>query len=148
MLALMANAPKTTTEAEDERDFKRAEELLKSGQEQEAQTSLVDFLRRHPKSSRADDAQFLLGEVEYRRRNFAGAIAELKKTLNYKKSGGDRVADAYFLVGESWFRLGDIEKARIEWEALRRAYPKASAAENARTRLLEIEALRASEAKP
>lgn len=121
-----------------DRDFARAEELFKNGDEDPAILSLTDYLRRYPKSDRADDAQYLIGEIEYRRRNFPKAILELKKTLEYRKRGGDRVADAFYLVGESLLRLGEKEKARIEWEALKRAYPRTPAAERAALKLMEL----------
>ena len=122
-----------------ERDFARAEELSKSGQEDAAVVSLTDFLRRHPESARADDAQYMIGEIEYRRRNFDNAIRELKKTLDYRKRGGDRVADAYYLIGDSLLRMGNTEKARIEWEALRRAYPNSPAAGRAALKIMELD---------
>ncbi|MEO5667241.1 MAG: tetratricopeptide repeat protein [Bdellovibrionota bacterium] len=121
-----------------QRDFSRAEDLFKSGQEDAAIVSLTDFLRRYPSSDLADDAQYLLGEIEFRRRNFDSAIRELKKTLNYRGKGGDRVADAYYLVGDSLAHLGKTEDARIEWEALRRAYPHSPAAGRAALKLMEI----------
>jgi TolA-binding protein len=122
-----------------ERDFSRAEELFKSGQEDAAVVSLTDFLRRYPESARADDAQYMIGEIEYRRRNFDNAVRELKKTLDYRKRGGDRVADAYYLIGDSLLRMGHTEKARIEWEALRRAYPKSPAASRAALKIMELD---------
>jgi TolA-binding protein len=122
-----------------ERDFSRAEELFKSGQEDAAIVSLTDFLRRYPESTRADDAQYMIGEVEYRRRNFDNAVRELKKTLDYRRRGGDRVADAYYLIGDSLLRMGQTEKARIEWEALRRAYPKSPAAGRAALKIMELD---------
>jgi TolA-binding protein len=125
--------------SDSERDFSRAEELFKSGQEDAAIVSLTDFLRRYPASAQADDAQYLIGEVEYRRRNFDNAVRELKKTLDYRKRGGDRVADAYYLIGDSLLRLGQAEKARIEWEALRRAYPKSPAAGRAALKIMELD---------
>lgn len=131
-------APKSTSSvSERDRDFERANELFKNGDEEAAIVSLTDYLRRYPTSDRADDAQYLLGEIEYRRRNFAQAIRELKKTLEYRKRGGDRVADAFYLIGESLIRLGEKEKARIEWEALKRIYPRSPAAERAALKLME-----------
>jgi len=124
--------------ADAERDFARAEDLFKQGQEDSAIVSLSDFLRRYPGHARADDSQYLIGEIEFRRRNFENAIRELKKTLDYRKQGGDRVADAYYLVGESLLRLGQTERARIEWEALRRAYPNSPAADRAALKLMEV----------
>lgn len=124
--------------SEPERDFSRAEELFKSGQEDAATLSLTDYLRRYPTGARADDAQYLLGEIEFRRRNFEAAIIELKKTLNYRQSGGDRIPDAFYLIGECLQHLGQTEKARIEWEALRRAYPNSPAAGRAYLKLMEL----------
>jgi TolA-binding protein len=67
------------------------------------------------------------------------AIRELKKTLNYRnRAGADRLPDAFLLVAEAWYKLGDSEKALIEWEALKRAYPGTPAAEQAQMRILEV----------
>jgi TolA-binding protein len=117
------------------RDFDRAVALVKSGQEEQALVSLTDFLRRHPKHAKAAQAQFLLGEVEFRRRNFEDAVRELKKTLKYRKKSPLFVADAFFLVGESWRLLGQEKKALIEWKALIRAYPLSPAAAKAKEKL-------------
>jgi TolA-binding protein len=124
---------------DEQRDFARAEELFKSGQEDKAVVSLTDFLRRYPSSLLADDAQYMLGAILFQRRNFVEAIRELKKTLNYRnRAGADRLPDAFLLVAEAWYKLGDSEKALIEWEALKRAYPGTPAAEQAQMRILEV----------
>ena len=124
--------------ADTKRDFSRATELMRLGKESEALVSLTDFLRRYPKDSQAVEAQFLIGEVEYRRRNFEGAIRELKKTLKYKGKGNAVIADAYFLIGQCWYLMGRKERAFIEWQALIRSFPNAPAASKAKGKLYEL----------
>jgi|GEM_PF-3201460 len=134
--------PSKATEAhksDEARDFQRADELFKAGEEDKALVSLTDFLRRYPASQKADDVQYMIGAIAFHRRNFPEAIRELKKTLEYRnRAGADRIADAFLLVAESWYKLGDVEKAVIEWEALKRAFPSTPAAEQAQMRVLEL----------
>ena len=70
----------------------------------------------------ADDAQFLMGEIYFRRRQFPEAIIEFRKVARYQK--GDRLADAYLRVGESQQKLGNYRAALIEFEAVRRRFAK------------------------
>jgi TolA-binding protein len=105
-----------------QRDFAIAKELLDSGKESEAQVSLTDFLRRHPTDALADDAQFNLGEIYFRKRQFSEAIAEFRKVAKYQK--GDRLPDAFLRLGEAQKLLGNYREALIEFEAVRRRFPK------------------------
>lgn len=123
------------------RDFQRAVELAKVGKESEALVSLTDFLRRYPESSRAVEAQLLMGEIEFRRRNFETAINELKKTLKYKEHQKIFVAEAYYLIGECWMRMNRYDRALIEWRALIRKFQGTPAADKAELKIPEVKAL-------
>lgn len=127
--------------ADARRDFERAVELAKTGKESEALVSLTDFLRRYPESSRAVEAQLLMGEIEFRRRNFETAINELKKTLKYKKYEKTFVAEAYYLIGECWMRMKKYDRALIEWRALMRKFKGTPAADKAELKIPEVRAL-------
>jgi TolA-binding protein len=105
-----------------QRDFEIAKALYSSGKESEALVSFSDFLRRHPADLLADDAQFLMGEIYFHKRQFQEAVNEYRKVSRFQK--GDRLADAYLRVGESQQRLGNFRAALIEFEAVRRRYPK------------------------
>lgn len=133
---LRADSESTNIDAS--RDMERATQLIRLGKESEALVSLTDFLRRYPKHKLTAQAQFLLGEVEYRRRNFEDAIRELKKTLKYKGIDDSTVADAFFMIGLCWVHLGRNDHALIEWQALIRKYPATPAAGKAESKLVEL----------
>jgi TolA-binding protein len=114
-----------------EKDFSRAVELIKSGRESEALVSLTDFLRRYPESKLCDDAQLMVGRVYLKQRNFTSAAAELEKVFLYKDS--DRLAEAAVDLGQSWIKLGMSDRARIEFEAVLRRFPKSESATEAKT---------------
>lgn len=130
---------KESIKEDEKKDFERAQSLFKNGDEESALVSLSDFMRRHPQSLMADDVQYMIGMISFRKRNFKEAIFELQKTLNYRHSkGADHIADAALLIAESWFRLGEVEKAIIEWQALMRVFPQSSAAVQAELRVVEV----------
>jgi TolA-binding protein len=116
-----------------EKDFTRAAELIQNGRESEALVSLTDFLRRHPESKLADDAQLLVGHLYSKQRNFLVAAIEFEKVFVYKDS--DRLAEAAVELGQAWTKLGQSERARIEFEAVLRRYPKSDAASQAKVLL-------------
>ncbi len=125
-----------TQTPEAERDFNRILVLSETGRESEAIVSVTDFLRRHPEHPLSDDAQFLLGEIYFKQRNFSLALAELKKVLNSKSQNNDRIADSGVLMGECWKFLKEPQKARIEWEAVTRRFPNSPAAKKAELHLM------------
>jgi TolA-binding protein len=120
LMALMSAAAWADSLAS--RDFSIAKSLFTEGKENEALVSFTDFLRRHGDDALADDAQYFVGEIYFRKRQFPEAIAEFRKVLKFRK--GDRVADAFLRVGESQMRLGNSRAALIEFEAVRRNFPK------------------------
>lgn len=124
--------------SDEDRDFERARVLLQSGQESEALLSATDFLRRYPQSARADDAQYFVGEVYYRRRQFQLALEEYSKIPGMKNPGLDKISEAGLRMGECWIGLGDKTRAKIEWEAVLRKFPDSPAASAARLRLAGI----------
>jgi TolA-binding protein len=113
------------------RDFERARALFDSGREGEAILALTDFLRRYPGHLRAAEAQFLLAETHFGRREYDTALIEYRKVLKYNARTTERLADATIRAGECLLKLGKVEEARIEWEAVRRRFPASSAARRA-----------------
>ena len=118
-----------------ERDFSRGKTLLDEGKESEALVSFTDFLRRYPKHALADDSQYLIGEIWFRRRKFEMALEEFRKVLNYGAETADRVGDAAVRMGECWVALNKVDRARVEWEAVLRKFPKSEAGTRAGTLL-------------
>lgn len=113
------------------RDFARASELYDKGQEREALISLTDFLRRYPQHSLAPEAHFRMGELHFRRAEFSAALIEYRQVLKYTVRATTRIPDATVRLGECLRKIGDSEKAKIEWEATRRRFPGTPAAHRA-----------------
>lgn len=115
-----------------QKDFERAQNLLNTGRETLALNSYLDFLRRYPQSLLAAEAQYAIGEIAHRQRNYTGALIELRKVsdlpdLREKKA----TAKASLLMGDCLLRLGHPREAKIEWDAVLRRFPKGPEAERA-----------------
>ena len=106
------------------RDFERAAALLTAGQEDQAIVSFGDFLRRYPASQQADEAQFFMGEVYYRKKQYFEALKEFRKTQVKKNVDAETLGQATLRAGECWKLLGNPTFARIEWEAVSRKFPE------------------------
>jgi len=132
-------APLPYLKADADRDFKRAQELFDTGKEGESFLALSDYLRRHPRSERAADAQYMLAEWHYRRNEFPAALIEYRKVLKYTVKGAGHVPEATNRVGECLRKTGEFEKARIEWQAVLRRYPGTPYARRAEELLLELQ---------
>jgi tol-pal system protein YbgF len=84
------------------------------------------YLRTFPKTDRADDAQFFIGEAYQLDGKFKESVAAYDKVITDFPSG-DRVPDAYYKRGLAYSRLGQNDKARESFEAVIRDFPNAEA---------------------
>jgi tol-pal system protein YbgF len=84
------------------------------------------YLRTFPKTDRADDAQFFIGEAYQLDGKFKESVAAYDKVITDFASG-DRVPDAYYKRGLAYSRLGQNDKARESFEAVIRDFPNAEA---------------------
>lgn len=119
---------KKDLEQDAKRDFERAAELLKNGQESPALVSFTDFLRRYPDHKLVGDAQFFIGEIFFRQRKYAEALHELQKVKDLLKGESQKTPDAFVKIGECHLKLGSIDRARIEWNAVKRRFAGTPAA--------------------
>lgn len=84
------------------------------------------YLRTFPKTDRADDAQFFIGEAYQLDGKFKESVAAYDKVIA-DFPGGDRVPDAFYKRGLAYSRLGQNDKARESFEAVIRDFPNAEA---------------------
>lgn len=84
------------------------------------------YLRTFPKTDRADDAQFFIGEAYQLDGKFKESVAAYDKVISDFPTG-DRVPDAYYKRGLAYSRLGQNDKARESFEAVIRDFPNAEA---------------------
>jgi tol-pal system protein YbgF len=80
------------------------------------------YLKTFPKTDKADDAQFYIGEAYSLDGKFKEAIAAYDKVINDYPTG-DRVPDALYKRGLAYSRLGQNDKARESFEAVMKTYP-------------------------
>ncbi len=92
------------------------------------------FLRAFPRSEQSDDAQFHIGETHYAQNAWTEAIAAYNQVmLNYP--GTNAVPDAFYKRGLAEEHLGEMEAARLSWEAVAENFPDSDAGRLARQNL-------------
>lgn len=133
-----SKAPSEVVLSDEQRDFTRAADLIKAGKESEAFISLSDVLRRYPSSQVAPEAQYMLGELLFKQRKYQEAAGEFSKVYKYGTLGVEKAPWASIKIGECWYQLKMYDRARIEWEAVRRKFPNSEASDAAHSRLAGV----------
>ncbi len=114
-----ANSPKE--------EYDIAVAYLKQKDYEDAEKSFAAYLAKNPKSRRASDALYYLGETYYLRgRQREAAEQYLKISTHYANS--PRAPEAMLRLGESLRALGAKEQACATFSEVTRKYPNASAA--------------------
>ena len=110
----------------DERSFfNYAQALFKQGESNKAIKVLVDLQFRFPASKYSDDAQYLIGWINFQSGNFDEAIVNYTKLFNnYPQS--ILLPIAYYSIGDSYFNLGDYSKSIENYNKVITQYPKSS----------------------
>ena len=107
-----------------ERMYETARADYAAGQYTLAITGFEQFIRTFPDNSRADDAQYYIGEAEVAQQRFEEALAAYNAVIqNYPK--GDQVPWAYYKRGVTQRRLGRLDEARASLELAIKAAPGA-----------------------
>ncbi len=123
--------------AKEQQEYDAAFALLKQGRYEHAARQFREFVKAHPNSPLADNAQYWIGESAYVVRNFKLALAEFGKLLQAHPDS-PKAADALLKVGYAHYELADWAKAR---EALNQAvarYPNTPVARSAEQRLAKM----------
>lgn len=94
------------------------------------------FLKRFPKSSKADNARFWMGEIYFSEKWYDKAILEYEDVIkSYPK--GNKVAAAYLKQGIAFSKLGENANARIILKELIQKFPDSNEAKAARRKIAE-----------
>lgn len=129
-------------------DFRRAPEaLFQAGQVlnlylkryPDALLSLLLVEKDYPESPQAEQAQRQVAEIyKYRLREFAEAVVAYQKLLDDGAADGDRIQ---YEIADAYFRLGNFEQARIEFESLLKNWPASPLVAEVRYRIATAYAL-------
>ncbi len=124
---------KTAKKATEKSLFDTGIELYKNKRYNEAVRAFIQYLRRNPTGKKADDAVYYTGLCYLEDKEFALALDEFRRVLEYE--GTDRIPDAMLGIGLAYSGLGDKSAARRTLSALVDKYPNTKAAQRARSLL-------------
>ena len=122
--------PKTS---EDE-IYRTAKQAFDQGDSDTARKKFQELIERYPKSERADNAQFWIGEIYYREKWFEKSILEYQKVIeNYPT--GNKVPASLLKQGLAFFNLGDKANSRLILQELIKKHPQSNEAKIAKDKL-------------
>jgi len=89
------------------------------------------FIELHGESALAANAQYWIGECQYRRGRYRDALKSFSEVLsNYPLS--PKLPASTLKMGQAYTKLGDVEKALLMFDRVVTEYPDSSEAELAR----------------
>jgi len=134
----IAAAPTTTPKALSSGElYHSAKQAFDNGDYEIAREKFGSFLKKHPKSENADNAQFWIGETYYREKWYEKAILEYQKVMEtYPK--GNKVPASLLKQGLSFLNLEDKSNSRLILRELIKKHPKSSEAKVALKKLKDI----------
>ncbi|MFO0705420.1 MAG: tol-pal system protein YbgF [Nitrospira sp.] len=89
------------------------------------------FIEVHGHSSLAANAQYWIGECQYRMGRYKDALTSFYNVVSYYPLS-PKLAASTLKIGQTYTKLGDQEKARMMYERVVDQYPDSSEAELAR----------------
>jgi tol-pal system protein YbgF len=116
--------------------YHQAMDLLKAGQNVEAEAAFAEFAVAHPDHDYADNALYWKGEAAYDQAHYSDALAAFTEVVE-RYAGGNKAPDALLKIGLCYGNLGDVRNAKDVLTQLVSAYPSARASDIARARLAE-----------
>ena len=110
---------------------------ISAGNLELARQEFQDYLKYYPQTDVTSNAQFYLGEISYKQRKYAQAIAEYDVVLkNYP--GSFKLVTAQYKKGEAMLKLGQKAAAIRELREVIHRYPGTEEANHARATLQEL----------
>jgi tol-pal system protein YbgF len=120
------------------KDYEFAFQALERRDYRLAISRFKEFLKRHPKSNLADNAQYWIGESHYGLREFDQAIIEFD-AVRRRYPQGEKVPAALLKQGFAFAELGERLNARLLLQEVVERYPDTPEAGKAKLRLKTIE---------
>ena len=108
-----------------------------AGKNDLAAQEFAQYVQVYGNTDLAGNAQFYLGEIQYRQGNLASAIASYNKVLD-QYPGGNKSAAAQLKKGYALLDLGQKSQGVAELRSLIGRYPKSPEAVQARERLSKL----------
>jgi tol-pal system protein YbgF len=117
--------------------YRMAKQAFDQGDSDTARKKFQELIEKFPKSERADNAQFWIGEIYYREKWYEKAILEYQKVIeNYPK--GNKVPASLLKQGLAFLNLGDKTNSRLILEELIKKHPKSNEAKIAKDKVKNL----------
>lgn len=114
--------------------YDKAFGLLKDGRYKQSISVFEDFLKNHPESKYADNAQYWLGEANYAYRQYKQALSEFQRLIaRYPESL--KIPGARLKIGYVYYELKNWSAARESLQQVIKLFPDANVAKKASERL-------------
>jgi tol-pal system protein YbgF len=111
-----------------------------AGKNDVAAQEFAQYVQVYGNTDLAGNAQFYLGEIDYRRGNFTAAVQDYNKVLD-QYPGGNKGAAAQLKKGFALLELGQRDAGVQELRSLISRYPKSPEAVQAKDRLTKVGAV-------
>jgi len=135
--AKIVPAAKVSQEPSEDEIYRQAKQAFDQGDSDSARDKFKELLERYPKSERADNAQFWIGEIYYREKWYEKAILEYQKVIeNYPK--GNKVPASLLKQGFAFINLGDKSNSRLILQELIKKHPQTNEAKIAQDKLKDL----------
>ena len=117
--------------------YRMAKQAFDQGDSDAARKKFQELIEKFPKSERADNAQFWIGEIYYREKWYEKAILEYQKVIeNYPR--GNKVPASLLKQGLAFVNLGDKTNSRLILEELIKKHPKSNEAKIAKDKVKSL----------
>jgi tol-pal system protein YbgF len=130
-------AGQTKSQMGEDEIYRMAKQAFDQGDSDAARKKFQELIEKYPRSERADNAQFWIGEIYYREKWYEKAILEYQKVIeNYPK--GNKVPASLLKQGLAFLNLGDKTNSRLILEELIKKHPKSNEAKIARDKVKSL----------
>jgi len=136
-VAKIIPATQVNTGLSEDEIYRLAKQAFDQGDSDAARKKFQELIEKYPKSERADNAQFWIGEIYYREKWYEKAILEYQKVIeNYPK--GNKVPASLLKQGLAFLNLGDKNNSRLILEELIKKHPKSNEAKIAKDKVKSL----------
>ncbi|MBC2713899.1 MAG: tol-pal system protein YbgF [Desulfobacteraceae bacterium] len=132
------DAPPTKDKMSEDELYKVSKQAYDRADYETARQGFEKFLEIYPKSDKADNARFWIGEIYFTEGWYQKAILEYQEVIeNYPK--GNKIQSAYLKQGIAFHKLGENANALLVLKELIKKFPDANEARIARQKVSQIE---------
>lgn len=106
-------------------------EAIKDFNENKLDLAAAKFTHLVDKKHKPARSNFYLGEIEYKKQNYAGAIVFYQKSVSLYSKDTDYMPKLLYHTGISFDKVGDAKRANGFYKALKAQYPDSAEAKTA-----------------